>query len=1373
MNDKLLHRYNDLMEDEQEIMLILSVIYAPIGQNNFQDLIKKATDFKLKSLRITDKALRETFQKNQLVQISSNGWQCHPDISESLMKIAVHRPWFKQVSALLIADRNYFYPVNINVFHAIKQIRIFLYQGNAMALSANIERFKSEYPSYFLDTFRRLFFKDFDAVWFESFSDEIRFILLRAYLTECSMELIDCSEQFQLLERYFGATKPKQQAIVHTLIDQRLLRGNFKDAIAWLEDDFSADGLMLGGTLHFLESRNEEALKFYAMALKMLRKETNKRNATLRGLHGYFYNLALLRTRNPANLKLLRGQTTAALKTMVSKDPFYYLNYQLLEAVDIYQNKMHLEQSRNLLIYRDSIYGLLFQGLLLYWLGEIERVLSHKLNSIFLKHLTVHCQQAEKFGYQWYAAVSSALLKRINFRDDACKKIAAQYENSPFIAIIDLLPQVSAWERALEALTQLKYDIPESNQQELRLIWSISSNYESISIEPREQRLGKNGQWSKGRPIALKRLAQEIAEFPYLSEQDKRVCAKIETERDYGWYSKDSYQLPESAIVELVGHPHVYWAEQIQYGVPAEIKVAEPQLLVKEQGTQLHISLVPEIGSSRIITQKTAGTGLMVYLINDQHKQVSDILGQKGLTVPVTARQQVIDSIASIASLVTVQSDIGGTSNHAEVVPVDSRLHLHLQPIGQGLQIEVFVQPFSEGGPLYKPAAGGTTVLAEIDGRQLQTTRDFDLERENFQQLAQECPTLDADTDAKWMLDDPELALETLLYLQTLDENIVLEWPKGKKIQISREAGLKQVQFSVRKEKDWFSVEGTIQIDDQQVLDMQRLMILLSNSPGRFLKLEDGQIIALTKELRQRLDDLSGLGELQQDKVRFHPLAAHSLDEITNGMNITASKPWLEQLKKLNEMSELNPNVPSTLQGDLRDYQREGFQWMARLAHWGAGACLADDMGLGKTVQALAMILSRAPEGPTLILAPTSVCINWLEETQRFAPTLNAQHFGYGDRQAMLDNAGPFDVIVCSYGLLQTEVDRLAEKHWHTLVADEAQAIKNALTKRSKAAMSLQADFKLITTGTPIENHLGELWNLFNFINPGLLGSLQKFNERYAQAIENQHDIGVQKRLKKLLRPFILRRLKNDVLTELPSRTEVTLHIELTAEERAMYEALRRTALQSMKEATLQPGQQHLKILAEIMKLRRACCNPRLVMEESQISSSKLQAFEELVDELLENRHKALVFSQFVGHLEIIRELLEQKGIAYHYLDGSTPIPQRKKAVNAFQAGEGDIFLISLKAGGTGLNLTAADYVIHMDPWWNPAVEDQASDRAHRMGQKRPVTIYRLVAKDTIEDKIVELHRHKRDLANSLLEGGEVSGKMSLEDMMALISDLD
>jgi SNF2 family DNA or RNA helicase len=335
-----------------------------------------------------------------------------------------------------------------------------------------------------------------------------------------------------------------------------------------------------------------------------------------------------------------------------------------------------------------------------------------------------------------------------------------------------------------------------------------------------------------------------------------------------------------------------------------------------------------------------------------------------------------------------------------------------------------------------------------------------------------------------------------------------------------------------------------------------------------------------------------------------------------------------------------------------------------------------------------------------------------------------------------------------------------------------AQAIKNTATKRSQAAMNLQSGFKLITTGTPIENHLGELWNLFRFINPGLLGSLDSFNINYANPIERSQDKEARNQLKKLIQPFILRRTKNQVLQELPSRTEVTLQVELTKEELAFYEALRREAIAKLSNTEANAGQKHLQVLAAIMKLRRACCNTKLVRPDIPLPSSKLQLFGEVVNELLDNKHKALVFSQFVDHLHIIRDYLDSQKIKYQYLDGSTPAKERKKRVEAFQAGEGDVFLISLKAGGTGLNLTAADYVIHMDPWWNPAVEDQASDRAHRIGQKRPVTIYRLVAKGTIEEKIVDLHNHKRDLADSLLEGTDMSGKVTTDALLKLINEI-
>ncbi|HIQ16379.1 MAG TPA: DEAD/DEAH box helicase, partial [Leucothrix sp.] len=297
------------------------------------------------------------------------------------------------------------------------------------------------------------------------------------------------------------------------------------------------------------------------------------------------------------------------------------------------------------------------------------------------------------------------------------------------------------------------------------------------------------------------------------------------------------------------------------------------------------------------------------------------------------------------------------------------------------------------------------------------------------------------------------------------------------------------------------------------------------------------------------------------------------------------------------------------------------------------------------------------------------------------------------------------------------------------------------------------------------------LWSLFRFLNPGLLGTQDHFTRVYMSPIERYNDKTASENLQRIIQPFILRRLKTEVLTELPPRTEIIHSVPLGKEERALYEAVRQEAMAKFSTDDNKKKSNQIEVLAEITRLRLASCHPKLIMKNSPIESSKLKAFGEIIDELLENDHKTLVFSQFVKHLTLIREYLDKEGISYQYLDGSTPQTKRKKAVDDFQAGKGDVFLISLKAGGSGLNLTEADYVIHMDPWWNPAVEDQASDRAHRIGQQRPVTIYRLVTENTIEEKIIKLHERKRSLANKLLEGSDISGKMTAEDMLQLMQN--
>ena len=414
-------------------------------------------------------------------------------------------------------------------------------------------------------------------------------------------------------------------------------------------------------------------------------------------------------------------------------------------------------------------------------------------------------------------------------------------------------------------------------------------------------------------------------------------------------------------------------------------------------------------------------------------------------------------------------------------------------------------------------------------------------------------------------------------------------------------------------------------------------------------------------------------------------------------------------------------------------------------------------MGLGKTVQVIALLLKRAAEGPSLVVAPASVCVNWVRELGTFAPSLRPVTL-WGDRDLASESVGKGDVVVASYGLLVSRAADFEQVAWNGVVLDEAQAVKNAATQRAHVAKNLRAKFRVAATGTPVENHLGEFWSIFSFLNPRLLGSQKDFEARFTEAGY------ATPLLKRLVEPFLLRRLKRTVLKELPPKTEVTLRVELEPAERAAYEACRREALASLAEKG--QTENRISVLAALTRLRRFCCHPSLVIPD-QVRSAKLDAVLELLGDLREAGHRALVFSQFTDYLAIVREAVESRKWTYRYLDGSTPAAERAEAVDAFQRGDGDFFLISLKAGGTGLNLTAANFVLLLDPWWNPAVEDQAADRAHRIGQKDPVTVYRVVAADTVEERILDLHGEKRAVSEDLLESA-TGAPLSTERLMAL-----
>jgi superfamily II DNA or RNA helicase len=1403
LRTQLANDYRQLPALEQKIIQLFSVIYEPINRTLFLECLNDIGTRNQNGKPFANSSLKPHIDKllaaGLLVQYMGQGPECHPLLAEIATRDALHEGQFEPM-AKTVQEK---LPIRTcwengpRLFQSkrqlLREVRIGIYRQDINFVNKQIEDYhKYSYGKDKIsvdDIFQQICNNPFDPDWFRTLPQEWYESGISNILINGTLALSPVDEAFALLQEECSQPGGRCSDYLRLILtEQLLLRGRWQEAQHSLEgigDAYRDNATVFWGWLTFLQGDYEQSVYYYTNALKALKKAKRKQKVYFNTMGGIFFILALLKDCSHNRLREAQEYTN-----LIAYQPDHWLSstYARLQSVlQIQQGDLSQKESAiSACIASNTEHNsleTLFSALCLYWIdvSSAKKRLPKLLEPFY--------QQAVTSNYHWLAMETAELLSRLKPRSTYNTQAAVLREDIGIESIVDLIRPQEPWELCLNALANLQKqpEAPVTSESELRLVWFITFYSCKCILQPREQKMSAKGVWSKGRPLSLKRLSENLGEFDYLTPQDVRVCAYIETYHDmsYGYYGKADYRFNEKAISALIGHPLVFWEDSPTTRV--EIVKGEPELLVKKKGLdQLTLEFFPKLQQNQdIFAIKETPTRIKVIEINAEHRRISEIIGKENrLSVPATASERVLVAINAIARIVTVHSDIGGDVESAQEVQAEIKPHIHLLPAGVGLKVALLVRPFPQGGPYYSPGTGGATVIAEIDGKRWQTTRNLREEKQRANAVIAACPILtrQEDQDGEWLLEAPEDCLELLLELQALGDNLALEWPEGEKLRVSHRADLIDFQMQIQRQGDWFAASGELKLDDTLVLDMQHLLELLEQTPSRFIPLGDGQFLALTQTFRKRLDELRAFSEKHGKSVRFHPLAALAVEDWLEEVGkLKADKHWRSHIQLLKEVQNLQPELPSTLQAELRDYQIDGFCWLARLAHWGVGACLADQMGLGKTVQALAVILTRAHQGPTLIVAPTSVCLNWVSEAQRFAPTLNIIQLGSNaretsltaTRQKVLDQLQPFDILVCSYGLLQQEevAQMLAQVQWQTIVLDEAQSIKNITTKRSQSAMKLQGEFKLITTGTPIENNLSELWNLFRFINPGLLGSLESFNQRFAIPIEKFQDKQARNSLKKLIQPFILRRTKNQVLEELPSRTEITLHVDLSQEEMALYEALRRDALTKLSETEVAAGQKHLQVLAEIMKLRRACCNPQLVMADTQLPSAKLQLFSEVLGELLDNRHKALVFSQFVDHLRIIQDYLDKHKIHYQYLDGSTPAIERKKRVDAFQSGEGDVFLISLKAGGTGLNLTAADYVIHMDPWWNPAVEDQASDRAHRIGQQRPVTIYRLVAKDTIEDKIVKLHHQKRDLADSLLEGADMSGKISTEELMRLIQE--
>ncbi len=1359
-------RFKELSPTEQEFLKVLTIVYEPINQTNMMNLLRSCEIKNERGVNISSADVRrfkEMLDAGGWLQLGEgNELQVAPDKCELVMRMAVVDPRFKNFVTEIertLSYRNLYFIGSESFTTILRSLRIRLYEGDILRTNELLNLLYIYFPLKWRESrFFEVFFLPLDKEWFATFPIQIQTLALGTIIRGKTDAAEPTGELLQIAEKWLKDKKTASQA-ANMLILPYLWQGRFEEAEKLLNYlSPPRNRVLWKAILQYTKGQADEALKSYAEFFKASKLETGEKTKLITNFPGSIQLLTLLRAKPKNYLN--------TIDKLVGDVPSYN-NLDFIRAAARIQLNYADEEEVLLSAHPYNLHEWIIWAAACWWSNlPIPSESVETLKSFFHK--------TDKNGYRWLTLQLAAAIgyhERDKKKAEEYKVLAARLEEELGAeSIMDLIQPIEKWKRSLDALEQLQAGHnakAAKGQKTFRLVWWM--DFENENFQPIEQSLGNTG-WSKGRKVALRRLRE--FQVNSMTDQDKAAAQTISAEK-YGYYGSVEYDFnTDKLLLALVGHPLLFLMDNPNISI--ELIEKKPQLMVEEtrRGYEMHFS--HDFTEAGVQLIRETPTRFILLNISPAHAEINRLMEFGRLELPAKAKDQIARAVGNLSTIVTVQSELGAEGARLPTIDGNPVVFVHLLPIGDGFKIEFFVKPFTEEPPYFKPGVGRENIIAEVNGQSARAKRDLKKEKENARRVEDACPTLQriSSENLEWLFDDLEDCLNVLLELEPLRQqgDIVMEYPKGEKLRIAGQVGFDQLSMGISKERNWFSMTGEVKVDEELVMDFHTLLNLAQHSKSRFVEIKDGQFIALTSQLRRKLEELDNIFSKTKNELRFNPLAIHSIEDFTDLLqDVKVDAAWKKQVSRLKESQKVKPDVPSTFKAELRPYQEEGFRWLSQMAHWGVGACLADDMGLGKTIQALALLLHRAKQGPAMVVAPASVVRNWYHEVRKFAPTLNPLVFGEADRQKTVDELEPCDLLLVSYGLLQQESEMLTKKHFNAIVLDEAQAIKNRATKRSQAAMQLQADFKVITTGTPIENHLGELWNLFNFLNPGLLGSLEHFNETYAAPIERLQDRERRQQLRKVLQPFILRRRKNDVLDELPEKTEITLTVELSPEERAFYEALRREAVMRIESSSGDAADKRFKILAELMRLRQAACNPRMIQPDSALPSSKLNLLIDTVDDLRDGNHKALIFSQFVKHLKIVEEWVRKEGIPYQYLDGSTPMAQRDKAIQAFQSGDGDLFLISLKAGGFGLNLTAADYVLHLDPWWNPAVEDQASDRAHRIGQQRPVTIYRLVAENTIEEKIVKLHADKRELADSLLEGAEVSGKLSADELLELI----
>lgn len=933
------------------------------------------------------------------------------------------------------------------------------------------------------------------------------------------------------------------------------------------------------------------------------------------------------------------------------------------------------------------------------------------------------------------------------------------------------------WENVLEDLMGQAARTVREGVRNSRIAYFMDSTSSSL-VTVKVQTMLKNGSWSAGKTVSLASFYN--GGLPEMTLADSRIAnAARKTTYDDNWLEV-KHLLPE-----MTEHSRLYVGSHSPYRLVEVIEEMPYITLLRTPSGFLVSSNVPaDKIDDGIIIVHTGETTINFLRITEEQQPYYNRLLSLG-HFPLEAEEPLRTFLRGIGGKIEVNSDLIEGGSTLPITGGQARMTMQIRPYDRNnYAVSVFVRPLEGGRIRCRPGRGEDIIMDGTDSAHYtRVRRNMAEEAANMQHFLDNTGMKSAETDATMVLDAYDL-LPLVEYAQQNTDRIICEWQDGARIKVRGRSSSTVWNGAIKKtENGWFEIEGTVELDQGKVITMAQLLDLTSQGRGRFIKLGDGEFLALSEKLRQQLSRLDAIASRSHGKVQVSPFSAALLGaDLLDGELSIAEDGELKQIReRIKEASTYSPDVPQTLNATLRKYQKEGYRWMSRLNRWGAGALLADDMGLGKTIQTIAFLLLKAQEGPALVVAPASVAPNWQTEFAKFAPSLNVTILNFAEnRRAVVRNAQAGDVVITTYGLLLSVKEFLVNKHWTTICLDEAHIIKNRGAKTSAVAMRLTSDNRVMLTGTPVQNHLGELWNLFQFVNPGLLGSFEDFSRRFIVPIEQNGDKTRQQELNRIVKPFMLRRTKDKVAKELPEKEEIYQRVTMSEEEMLVYEVLRRKAeAMLLTEGT---GRVSMNTLAEITRLRQCSCDIRLVEEGRNggtgTTGSKITALVELLQTIIEGfitdetgkmQGGALVFSQFTSYLALIRQALDAVGIHYLYIDGSVDIKTRQNLVEKFQNGACPVFLISLKAGGLGLNLTRANYVIHTDPWWNPAIEAQATDRVHRIGQKQSVTVYHLIAEGTIEEKIQRLHERKQALVQDILDSTDMSHKLTGEELLEMV----